>query len=219
MHDRSRDDDPTAVLSAYWNESERRLYPVATTNPDAYTAALGLVRAVADTLAEVGDLQELAQRWERRSETLDPALAAAGVPAVYGLADSEVAGAGFALRRRELLAERAERGRRESIAAARRAGRDWAVVHEQGSLGAGLADPYQCVELHLRTGLAVVSTVEPDPSTMAPTYVVMVTALDDEGGRASGSDPASFGCLETGGPEGFEQNRRIMRGRVEQAGA
>ena len=121
--------------------------------------------------------------------------------AAYRLGESEVAGAGFAMRRRELLAERAERRRRERIAAARQAGQVWAVVHEQGDLGSGLVNPYQCIELHLATGLAVVSTVEPDPSTMLPTYVVMVVALGDEGGQTAGIDAASFGDFETGDPQ------------------
>ena len=213
------EEDPTAVLAAHWNESERRLYPVATTNPDSYTSAVRLVRAVADALAEVGDLNELAERWERRSEMVDEAVRATGDIAAYRLGESEVAGAGFAMRRRELLAERAERRRRERIAAARRAGQVWAVVHEQGDLGSGLVNPYQCVELHLATGLGVVSTVEPDPSTMLPTYVVMVVALGDEGGQTAGIDAASFGDFETGDPQLFEEHRRTMKSRVESAGA
>ena len=213
------DEDPTAVLAAHWNESERRLYPVATTNPDAYQSAVRLVRAVADALAELEDLDALAERWERRSELVDEAVRVTGDIAAYRLGESEVAGAGFAMRRRELLAERAERRRRERIAAARQAGQVWAVVHEQGDLGSGLVNPYQCIELHLATGLAVVSTVEPDPSTMTPTYVVMVVALGDEQGQTAGIDAASFGDLETGDPRLFEGHRRTMKSRVESAGA
>lgn len=210
------DADPTMVLVAYWNESERRLYPTATTNPDAYKSAVKLVRAVADALAPVADLEELARRWESRSDTLDEATKATGEVPAYGL-DAEIAGAGFALRRRELLAELAERLRRERIAAARRAGRDWAVVHEQGRLASGLVDPYQCIELHLPTGLAMVSMVEPDPSTMSPVYVVTVTEMGDEQGSAPEVDAGAFDDLETGDPQQFEEHRRQMRGRVEAA--
>ena len=133
--------DPTVVLAAYWNESERRLYPVATTNPDSYKSAVRLVRAVADALATASDLHDLAERWENRSETLDEAVRVTGDVAGYRLGDSEVAGAGFAMRRRELLAEQAERRRQERIAAARSEGRAWAVVHEQGDLASGLVNP------------------------------------------------------------------------------
>ena len=219
MSNGAPEEDPTAVLAAHWNESERRLYPVATTNPDAYQSAVRLVRAVADALADVEDLNELAERWERRSEMVDEAVRATGDIAAYRLGESEVAGAGFAMRRRELLAERAEKRRRERIAAARQAGQVWAVVHEQGDLGSGLVDPYQCIDLHLATGLAVVSTVEPDPSTMLPTYVVMVVALGDEGGQTAGIDAASFGDFETGDPQLFEEHRRTVKSRVEAAGA
>ncbi len=211
------DTDPTAVLAAYWNESERLLYPTATTNPDAYQSAVKLVRAVADALASVSDLAVLADRWEHRLDILDEAAKAAGVPVAHGLAEA-TAGCGFAVRRRELLAERAERWRRQSIAAAREAGRVWAVIHEQGDLGAGLADPYQCMELHLPTGLAVVSMVEPDPSTMTPLYVVTVTETGESAG-ASEVDATRFEDLETADPARFEDNRQTMRDRVEASGA
>ena len=206
--------DPTAVLAAHWNESERRLYPTATTNPDAYQSAVKLVRAVADALAAVSDLEDLAERWEHRTAILDEAVAATGESIAYGLTEA-TAGCGFAIRRRELLAERAERQRRESIDAARRAGRVWAVVHEQGDLGSGLVDPYQCMEMHLPTGLAVVSMVEPDPSTMTPVYVVTVTEMGEPGRATPGIDAGSFEDLETADPELFDGNRRAMRSQIE----
>ena len=206
--------DPTAVLAAHWNESERRLYPTATTNPDAYQSAVKLVRAVADALAAVSDLEDLAERWEHRSEILDEAARAAGEVAAYGLTEA-TAGCGFLLRRRELLAEQAERRRRERIAAAEQSGEAWVVVHEQGDLGSGLVDPYQCMELHLPTGLAVVSMVEPDPSTMTPVYVVTVTETGDEQAAAPGIDAGSFEDLETADPGRFDDNRRTMRSQIE----
>ena len=218
MPNGASDADPTAVLAAHWNESERRLYPTATTNPDAYQSAVRLVRAVADALAEVADLEELSQRWEHRSTILDEAARAAGEAVAYGLTEA-TAGCGFAIRRRELLAEKAERQRHERIAAARAAGRAWAVIHEQGDLGAGLADPYQCVELHLTTGLAVVSMVEADPSTLTPMYVVTVAAVEDPDGGTSRVDAASFDDCESSDPQRFAEDRRAMRSRIEDAGA
>jgi hypothetical protein len=219
MSNRSPAGDPTGVLAAHWDESERRLYPVATTNPDAYQSAVRLVRAVADALAGVEDLDALAERWEHRSELVDEALRVTGDIAGYRLPEPEIAGSAFAIRRRELLAEQAERGRRNRIAAARQASQAWAVIHEQGDLDSGLLDPYQRIELHLATGLAVVSTVEPDPSTMAPIYVVMVAALGDEQGRIADLDAASFGDVETGDRELFEDHRLTMKSRIEAAGA
>ena len=211
------DHDPTEVLAAYWAEGERRLYPLATVDADAYMEAVKLVRAVADGLADVIDLDGLAEHWDRRSELVAEAARASGARLGAVVGETEAAGAGFALRRRELLAERSERRRRESIAAARRAGRAWAVLHERGDPDAGLADPYQCMELHLATGLAVVSTVEPDPSTMTPNYVVSVAAAGDENNQTAAIDPASFKDLETPDPEQFQQNRQKMRQQVESA--
>lgn len=209
--------DPTEVLAAYWAEGERRLYPLATMDADAYMEAVKLVRAVADELAGVADLDELAERWDSRAELVTKAARASGARLGAVVGEAETAGAGFALRRRELLAERSERRRREAIAAARRAGRAWAVLHERGDPAAGLADPYQCMELHLASGLAVVSTVEPDPSTMTPHYVVSVAAASDEDGQTPAIDPASFEDLETPDPEQFQRNRQEMRQQVESA--
>ena len=208
--------DPTAVLAVYWNESERRLYPTATTNPDAYQSAVRLVRAVADALVDISDLEELVKRWEYRSAVLDAAVSATGETVAYGLAEA-TAGCGFAIRRRELLNERAARERHDRIAAARDAAEAWVVIHEQGDLASGLADPYQCVELHLATGLTVVSMVEPNPSTMTPVYVVTVTTMGTEPAGVSGIDEV-FDDLETADAERFEDNRRTMMSRVEAAG-
>ncbi len=213
------DSDPTAVLAAYWAESERHLYPLATTNTDAYMQAVRLVRAVADELAVATTLDELAGHWENRSGLVAEAVRAGGAALGSGVGRAEAAGAGFALRRRELLAERSENRRRERIASARRAGRAWVVVHEQGNPASGLADPYQCVELHLATGLAVVSNIEPDPSTMSPNHVVSVVAMGDENGRAVDVDPASFEDRETADPQQFQQDRREMRQLVEMVGS
>lgn len=209
--------DPTEVLAAYWTEGERRLYPLATVDADAYVEAVKLVRAVADGLVGVSTLDELAERWDSRAELVTEAARASGARLGAGVGEAEAAGAGFALRRRELLAERSERRRREAIAAARRAGRAWAVLHERGDPAAGLADPYQCMELHLATGLAVVSTVEPDSSTMAPNYVVSVAAAGDEDGQTPVIDPTSFGDMETPDLEQFQRNRQEMRQQVESA--
>ena len=214
------DDDPTTVVAAYWNESERRLYPLAGSDPDAYKSAVTLARAVADALASVDDLDALVEQWEQRAELVASARQAAADPAIAArFGDTEVAGVGFALRRRELLAAEAQRRHNESIAQARRRGEAWAVVHTQGDPASGLVDPYRRIELHLATGLAVVSSVEPDPVTMQPAFVVMVAALGDEHGRIADVDAASFGDLETGDPALFEHNTATMKRRVADAAA
>jgi len=177
-----------------------------------------LVRAVADSLCEVTGLQELADRWEHRSAITDEAVDVTGERIGYNLGVDEIAGAGFAMRRRELLAELAERRRRAVIAEAREAGQTWAVVHESGDMTAGLADPYQCIELHIATGLAVVATVEPDPSTMKPVYVAQVAEMGDEDGNvASGMDAAALGEIEADDSAYLDANRAELRQRVEHA--
>lgn len=74
-----------AVLSAYWAECERRVYPLAASNPDGYMQSLQLVRAVADALSEVMDLDDLARLWNDRDAVASTAIAVVSGGAVPGV--------------------------------------------------------------------------------------------------------------------------------------
>ena len=201
------------VLSAYWAECERRIYPLAASNPDGYMRAVQQVRQVADALRDVEDLAALAQKWEQRSVlalessdasggnpgTPSPAAGPSGGSAPGAQADA-VLGAGFSLRANEIRAAQAEADRQARIAAAKRNGSAWVVLHQQGDLHAGLADPYQHMELHIPTGLGVVCATEPDPSTMAPLHVVTVMALEPPDQATQPPDPTNFTDRETHTP-------------------
>ncbi len=122
-----------------------------------------------------------------------------GVRRPAPIADA-VLGAGFSLRANEIRAEQAEADRQARIAAAKRNGSAWVVLHQQGDLHAGLADPYQHMELHIPTGLGVVCATEPDPSTMAPLWVVTVMALETPDPAAQPPDPKDFTDRESHAP-------------------
>ena len=60
-----------------WRLGEERLYPVATVRPDLYESVIGVVRALADHLARVPDLDALVVTF--RTADRDVELEAAGV--------------------------------------------------------------------------------------------------------------------------------------------
>jgi hypothetical protein len=211
-------EDEVAALAPIWAEAERRLYPLATTNPDAYMQAIKLVRAVADRLGEVTSNTALAAQWDLRAALVDEILAGAetGLPAGAGADD--VAAAGFSLRHAELRAEQEQAEQRLRIVTAREAGETWAVLHERSAPEAGLAKPYQCIELHLATGIAVISSVEPDPDTMRPNHVVAVYPFGDEHGEVAGLDLSGIEDRETMELGEFDGLRDEMRRLVEALG-
>ena len=209
------------VLSAYWADCERRLYPLAASNPDGYMEGVRLVRAVADALAGAGDLDDLAGLWADRDALARSAAETAAANAdawAFGSGSGldAAVGAGFSLRANEIRAERAEADRLERIAAARRDGLEWAVLHESGDTGSGLADPYRCVELHLGTGLAVVVSAEAEPSTLTASFVVSVVALDSGDGPPPEA-AAAFEERRTSDAAELPRCRREMRRLVAEA--
>lgn len=197
------------MLAAYWAECERRVYPLAVSDPDGYMRAVEQIRFVAEALETVSDLHGLVSAWERRDSLLDGVTSPA-----TGASTDAVTGAAFALRSQQLRAERSAAEQRARIETATSRNLEWVVLHESGDLGAGLADPYQRVELHLTSGLAVVTCAEPHPETMRPNYVVSVEAVGNAEGAVTGVNLAGYAVLETADPAQADLHRRDMRDRV-----
>ncbi len=203
-----------AELRAIWSISEQRIYPLATTATDLYQAVVPLVRSVADVLAEVTSHDDLSRRWTNRAETLASAEAQSGVAMPTRLAADDVLGSAFALRDRELAAQLERADRRQRVEAARGESREWAILHQRGDIERGLADPYQSIEFHLATRLALVSTVEQDPSTAKPNYVVSVIEMDADGVDVVNIDVPGMDDRETADADAFEGNIAAMRALI-----
>jgi hypothetical protein len=171
-----------------WAESERRLYPLATTSPARYEQAIRLVRAVADGLRATDSVDALLVQWTDATSIVATAASEHGL-AIGDLPVEHIAGAAFALRAGELSAAEQQRRQREAIEEARTAGLSWVTLQERGDLGAGLIDPFHSIEMHVPTGLAIVTTVEMDPSTGGPNHVLAVAALDPATGGLIDADP------------------------------
>ena len=105
-----------------------------------------------------------------------------------------IAGVGFALRDAELRALAHRQEMIDLIAASRGRGDEWAQLHETGDLAHGLLAPYSAIELHLESGAAVVSSVEPNPVDGSANHVLTVIRMDPTTGEPVDIDP---GIAET----------------------
>ena len=144
-----------------WAESERQLYAMVVSDPARYEQAILAVRALADGVRAAASTEQLLDMWPPAADLFTSVMAALGLPA-HALPREQTVGAAFALREREIGNEAQRQARRRRIDAARECGDAWAVLDESGSLEAGLLEPYRCIEMHVASGLAVISQVQPD---------------------------------------------------------
>lgn len=142
-------DPQIAAARRRWRSAGDRIWPVAMSDGTVYRQAVEAVGALVDELRErVSSLAGLVDL------EADPSsfLAGVGPAGQRALGQPELLAAACAVRADELAAS-GERVRRSlRIADARAAGRDWVVLDES---------PTRTVEMHVRTGLAIVATADP----------------------------------------------------------
>jgi hypothetical protein len=171
-----------------WRLGEERLYPVVTLRPDLYEASIGLVRALADHLANVPDLDALVTTYRATAgpEELEQAgIDASALPPEMDL--DLVRDAAYQLRARELQSvESADRAQR-LIGRARSAGQATVTIWAEGEQE--LWPPYRRVEMSLATGFAVSASTELDADRMVPRFAVEGLQLDPDTGQALEAAP------------------------------
>ncbi len=199
---------------SYWTECERQLFSMAGMNPDQYEKIILAVRALADELSDVDSHSLLMSSWEQADEFWARAAKARGFPTNM-LPKEQISGAAFALRERELTAQLEYREKQNRIATARQTGEAWVKLEETGNIDAGLFDPYRSLEMHIASGLAVMSMVQMDPESGAPDYVVSVVRLDGATGALIDAEPGIADWLSHSRAEQFLANRKAARQQVE----
>lgn len=171
-----------------WRLGEERLYPVATVRPDLYEAVVAVVRALADHLGRVPDIDALVVTF--RTTGRDDELREAGVRVVDLSPEIDldlVRDAAYQVRVRELTMRASAEATETAIRRARAAGAATAVIWSEGERE--LWPPYRRVEMSIRTGRAVAVTTIMDPDTMMPCYAVEGLVLDPETGEALSDEP------------------------------
>ncbi|MDC0359354.1 hypothetical protein OAM92_01340 [Acidimicrobiales bacterium] len=202
------------ALRALWTEAERKMYPLATVSPEKYQALVRIARRVADELSTVSSEDEMVARWRSAAEIVDAASLATGAP-LGDLPAQGVAGVGFALRDAELRTHAHAEHLVAAIRTATRDGQIWALLHERGNLSHGLLDPYSAIELHLASGVAIVSSVEPNPADGRANHVLTVILMDPASGDVVDIDPNIAITEEHESAEPFLAGRVLLRQHIE----
>jgi hypothetical protein len=161
-----------------WRSAEDRLYPVVMLRPDLYERSVELVRKVADELAATcPDIDALVAAWPEATDVVYRVSSLALMP-LGDLDVSLVAGAAFSLRYREMAmaAARGERGERVRAAAVE--GETWLELEVSGTPETAVYFPYSRLEMHLASGLGLRSSLEADPDTGRPRFLVETLRLD-----------------------------------------
>lgn len=175
-----------------WAECERQLYGAAIADASRYEQILTAVRAVADGLRDIGALTQLHAAWPQAAETFASIISTSTLPVPV----EQLLGAAFAIREREIQELNSRQIRNESIENARRSGHAWVTLDESGNLDAGLFAPYRSAEMHLPTGYAVISLVQPDPVDGEAVFIAMAVKLDPISGELVDAEP-KIGGIES----------------------
>lgn len=203
---------------ALWAECERQLYPLAVSDSLRYQRIIVVVRALADEMRNIASTEQLVAKWPQAREMLAAAVSARGL-AAGALPHEQVAGAAFALREKEIREQGGRQARQDRINAARLSGEAWVLLDESGEVESGLLDPYRRTEMHLASGLTVMSLVQPDSSDGEPIFVVSVIKLDPLNGELLDASPGIEDWAEHTRQEDFIAHREAVRDRISQGAA
>jgi hypothetical protein len=166
---------PATVLRS-WDQAEAKLFPLVMARPDVYECALRMIADVAARLRDTcPDVPALLAAHERGA-----GLVTEPSPAI---APELVAAAACAMRYREIVTTDAAQRRLAALALARDRGLEWAVVEENGDPARAPYIPYQRVEAHVRSGRAVIISVEPDETLTGAVHRLDAADLDPDTGQ------------------------------------
>jgi hypothetical protein len=180
---------PAAVLRS-WDQAEAKLFPLVMARPDVYERA---VRRIADLAAGLRDtcpdVPALLAAYERGADLVtepDP-----------DVGPELLAAAACAMRYREIVTTSAAQRRLAALALARDQGLEWTVVEENGDPARAPYIPYQRVEAHVRTGRAVIVSVEPDETLTGAVHRLDAADVDlATGGLRAGAELGSYRTAE-----------------------
>ncbi len=160
-----------------WQAAEERLYPILMAQSDRYELYVHLVRQVADELRFARTAQELASAYAGGSEIAHAVVQRQGASS-QEISLEILAGAAFALRYREILAEVSREEAVRRIQAARARGDRWVVLHETSGAAGPAMPPYRRLEMHIPDGVGVHVFVELSPGMDEVLYCLDLVQLD-----------------------------------------
>ena len=170
------DTEREAAVAA-WRRAEALVYPSVMVNATLYQQYIGVVRALADELADLRTEDELVRAWRERPERggdmirrLSPSMAPMMDP-------HAVRDAAFCQRHRELTRELGKEIARERLERARREGAAWVTLFDD-------VTPFGShrLEMHVRSGRALHASSRTEPDAVTATYELEVVQLDPRDG-------------------------------------
>jgi hypothetical protein len=168
--------DPLSAI-ATWRRAEARVYPSVMVNATLYQQYIGVVRAIADELAEVRSEDDLVRVW-REQPQLGAEVIRRRSPSMGSMMDPDaVRDAAFCQRHREITREQGKEIARARLEQARREGAPWVVLFED-------VTPFgsQRLEMHVRSGRALHVSSRTEPDAVHATYELEVVQLDPRDG-------------------------------------
>jgi hypothetical protein len=180
-------------LARRWQAAEDKLYPVVLVRPEVYASAVTLVRAVADRLAGIGSVEELAAAYGSSAQLVADVVRDAGV-STEGVDLGLIAGAAFNICYRDLRAVAQREQAKRRIREAGEVGEDWVVLFETSRAELAPLAPYRRLEMRRADGLGVHASISLDPGTGGPAFVVEVVQLDPATGDWINDAESSVGA-------------------------
>jgi hypothetical protein len=162
---------------AAWRRAEARVYPSVMVNATLYQQYIGVVRALADELADMRTEDDLVRAWRERPE-IGAEMIRRRSPSMAPMMDAEaVRDAAFCQRHRELTRERGKQIARERLERARREGAPWVTLFED-------VTPFGShrLEMHVSSGRALHASSQAEPDAIRATYELEVVQLDPSDG-------------------------------------
>jgi hypothetical protein len=168
--------DRSAAVAA-WRQAESRVYPTVMVNADLYQQYIGVVRAVADSLASVRTEDDLVAAWYEQREIVREVVSS-NAPPMLSLMDLDaVRDAAFCHRHREVTREQGKEIARQRLEQAKTTAAEWVLLFEDVTpVGS------QSLEMHVASGRALhaAATLPLDAST--PQFELTVVQLDPRDG-------------------------------------
>jgi hypothetical protein len=174
----SSDPDTERVAAvAAWRRAEALVYPSVMVNATLYQQYIGVVRAIADELADLRTEDELVGAWRERPE-LGGDMIRRLSPSMAPMMDPQaVRDAAFCQRHRELTRELGKEIAHERLERARREGAAWVTLFDD-------VTPFGShrLEMHVRSGRALHASSRTEPDAVTATYELEVVQLDPRDG-------------------------------------
>jgi hypothetical protein len=174
----SSDPDTERVAAvAAWRRAEALVYPSVMVNATLYQQYIGVVRAIADELADLRTEDELVGAWRERPE-LGGDMIRRLSPSMAPMMDPQaVRDAAFCQRHRELTRELGKEIAHERLERARREGAAWVTLFDD-------VTPFGShrLEMHVRSGRALHASSRTEPDAVTASYELEVVQLDPRDG-------------------------------------